>query len=65
MNQNKVKKIKIESVLKDQDIFELIEPSADINDIIMPENTKELLENILKQQDKKSPRKTSFLGYKE
>ncbi|EAJ6029746.1 ATP-binding protein [Campylobacter coli] len=47
------KKIKIENVLKDQDIFELIEPSADINDIIMPENTKELLENILKQQDKK------------
>ncbi|EKP6661869.1 ATP-binding protein [Campylobacter jejuni] len=47
------KKIKIESVLKDQDIFELIEPSTDINDIIMPENTKELLENILKQQDKK------------
>lgn len=47
------KKIKIESVLKDQDIFELIEPSTGINDIIMPENTKELLENILKQQDKK------------
>ncbi|QSY20813.1 ATP-binding protein [Campylobacter jejuni] len=47
------KKIKIESVLKDQDIFELIEPSTDINDIIMPENTKELLENTLKQQDKK------------
>ncbi|EEU7355704.1 ATP-binding protein, partial [Campylobacter jejuni] len=47
------KKIKIESVSKDQDIFELIEPSTDINDIIMPENTKELLENILKQQDKK------------
>ncbi|MBM0636821.1 ATP-binding protein [Campylobacter sp. VicNov18] len=47
------KKIKIESVLKEQDIFELIEPSADINDIIMPQNTKELLENILKQQDKK------------
>ncbi|ECL2809268.1 ATP-binding protein [Campylobacter jejuni] len=47
------KKIKIESVLKDQDIFELIEPNTDINDIIMPENTKELLENILKQQDKK------------
>ncbi|HDZ4937501.1 TPA: ATP-binding protein [Campylobacter jejuni] len=47
------KKIKIESVLKDQDIFELIEPSTDINDIIMPKNTKELLENILRQQDKK------------
>lgn len=47
------KKIKIESVLKDQDIFELIEPSTDINDIIIPKNTKELLENILRQQDKK------------
>ncbi|HDZ4940461.1 TPA: ATP-binding protein [Campylobacter jejuni] len=47
------KKIKIESVLKDQDIFELIEPSTDINDVIMPKNTKELLENILRQQDKK------------
>lgn len=47
------KKIKIESVLKEQGIFELIEPSININDIIMPENTKELLENILKQQDKK------------
>ncbi|MDX2331058.1 ATP-binding protein [Campylobacter hepaticus] len=47
------KKIKIENVLKEQDIFELIEPSADINDVIMPKNTKELLENILKQQDKK------------
>lgn len=58
------KKIKIESVLKDQDIFELIEPSADINDIIMPENTKELLENILKQQDKKVLEKLHSWGIK-
>ncbi|EAK3152862.1 ATP-binding protein [Campylobacter jejuni] len=58
------KKIKIESVLKDQDIFELIEPSTDINDIIMPENTKELLENILKQQDKKVLERLHFWGIK-
>ncbi|ELU1727597.1 ATP-binding protein [Campylobacter coli] len=58
------KKIKIESVLKDQDIFELIEPSADINDIIMPENTKELLENILKQQDKKVLERLNSWGIK-
>ncbi|EKA0285264.1 ATP-binding protein [Campylobacter jejuni] len=58
------KKIKIESVLKDQDIFELIEPSTDINDIIMPENTKELLENILKQQDKKVLEKLHSWGIK-
>ncbi|EPM7491186.1 ATP-binding protein [Campylobacter coli] len=58
------KKIKIESVLKDQDIFELIEPSIDINDIIMPQNTKELLENILKQQDKKVPERLNSWGIK-
>ncbi|MFQ6342431.1 AAA family ATPase [Campylobacter sp. VTCC 70190] len=58
------KKIKIESVLKEQDIFELIEPSIDINDIIMPKNTKELLENILKQQDKKVVERLHSWGIK-
>ncbi|EAL2231995.1 ATP-binding protein [Campylobacter coli] len=58
------KKIKIENVLKDQDIFELIEPSIDINDIIMPQNTKELLENILKQQDKKVLERLNSWGIK-
>lgn len=48
----KSKKIKLESALKEQDIFELIEPNTDINDVIMPPKTKELLQNILKQQDK-------------
>ncbi|EAJ2845293.1 ATP-binding protein [Campylobacter coli] len=58
------KKIKIENVLKEQDIFELIEPSMDINDIIMPQNTKELLENILKQQDKKVLERLNSWGIK-
>ncbi|EOH6589726.1 ATP-binding protein [Campylobacter coli] len=58
------KKIKIENVLKEQDIFELIEPSIDINDIIMPQNTKELLENILKQQDKKILERLNSWGIK-
>lgn len=48
----KDKKIRLESALKEQDIFELIEPNTDINDVIMPQKTKELLQNILKQQDK-------------
>lgn len=58
------KKIKIENVLKEQDIFELIEPSIDINDIIIPQNTKELLENILKQQDKKVLERLNSWGIK-
>ncbi|MFK0356161.1 ATP-binding protein [Campylobacter coli] len=62
--QKQNKKIKIENVLKEQDIFELIEPSIDINDIIMPQNTKELLENILKQQDKKVLERLNSWGIK-
>lgn len=58
------KKIKIESVLKEQDIFELIEPNTDINDIIIPEQTKELLKNILKQQDKKVLERLNLWGVK-
>lgn len=48
----KDKKIRLESALKEQDIFELIEPNTDINDVIMPQKTKELLQNLIKQQDK-------------
>lgn len=48
----KNKKIKLQSLVKDQNIFELIEPNINIDDVIMPQNTKDLLESILKQQDK-------------
>ncbi|TKX30264.1 AAA family ATPase [Campylobacter sp. MIT 12-5580] len=57
-------KLRLESVVKDQDIFELIEPNTDINDVIMPIKTKELLENILKQQDKKVLERLSSWGIK-
>lgn len=57
-------KIKLESLVKEQEIFELIEPSTDINDIIMPQSTKELLQNILRQQDKKVLERLSAWGIK-
>ncbi|EAJ2871022.1 ATP-binding protein [Campylobacter upsaliensis] len=57
-------KLKLESIVKEQEIFELIEPNIDINDIIMPENTKELLSNILKQKDKKVLERLSLWGIK-
>ncbi|MEB2800684.1 ATP-binding protein [Campylobacter upsaliensis] len=57
-------KLKLESLVKEQEIFELIEPNIDINDIIMPENTKELLGNILKQKDKKVLERLSLWGIK-
>ncbi|HEC1542625.1 TPA: ATP-binding protein [Campylobacter upsaliensis] len=57
-------KLKLESLVKEQEIFELIEPNIDINDIIIPENTKELLSNILKQKDKKVLERLSLWGIK-
>ncbi|EPA2434910.1 AAA family ATPase [Campylobacter upsaliensis] len=57
-------KLKLESLVKEQEIFELIEPNIDINDIIMPENTKELLSNILKQKDKKVLERLNLWGIK-
>ncbi len=58
------KKVRLENVLKEQDIFELIEPNTDINDLIVPEQTRELLQNILKQQDKKVLERLNLWGIK-
>ncbi|EAL3935453.1 ATP-binding protein [Campylobacter lari] len=60
----KNKKIKLQNLVKSQDIFELIEPNINIDDVIMPENTKVLLESILKQQDKKVLERLNKWGIK-
>lgn len=40
-------------LIKDQDIFELIEPKKDLKDIILPDSTRKTLESLLKQMDPK------------
>ncbi|MCR6591534.1 ATP-binding protein, partial [Campylobacter insulaenigrae] len=60
----KNKKIQLKNLVKEQDIFELIESNTDINDVIMPQSTKNLLENILKQQDKKVLERLNKWGIK-
>ncbi|HEC1764405.1 ATP-binding protein [Campylobacter sp. LMG 7929] len=60
----KNKKIKLQNLVKEQDIFELIEPNTNIDDVIMPQSTKDLLESILKQQDKKVLERLNKWGIK-
>ncbi|EAK9939977.1 ATP-binding protein [Campylobacter lari] len=60
----KNKKIKLQNLVKGQDIFELIEPNINIDDVIMPQSTKDLLESILKQQDKKVLERLNKWGIK-
>lgn len=64
-NKQKNKKLKLQSIVKEQEIFELIEPKTDINDVVLNSKTKELLENILKQVDKKVIARLNFWGIKK
>lgn len=64
-NKQQNKKLKLENIVKDQDIFELIDPKTDINDVVLNDKTKELLENIMKQMDKKVISRLSAWGIKK
>ncbi len=51
--EKRPKKIKLDMLIKDQDIFELIEPKTTLEDVVLNPKTKEILHNILKQMDKR------------
>lgn len=62
--QKKDKKLKLENLVKESEIFELIEPKSSLNDVILNKKTKEFLENILMQLDKKVVSRLSSWGIK-
>ncbi len=51
--EKKSKKIKLTSLIKEQEIFELIEPKTTIDDVVLHPKTEKILKNILKRMDKK------------
>lgn len=52
-NKNKkVKKLKLDMIVQNQDIFELINPTTSLDDVVMHPKTRELMDNLLKQVDK-------------
>lgn len=44
-------KISLDSIIKEQEVFELLEPKYDMNEIILDHQTREILENLLSQMD--------------
>lgn len=48
----KSKKIKLDMLISEQEMFELIEPKTNLDDVVMNTKTTELMNNILKQLDK-------------
>ena len=63
-NSQKSKKLELEAMVKESEIFELIEPNSDLDDVVLNEKTKELLENIQKQLDKKVLNRLKSWGVK-
>ncbi len=48
----KVRRIKLNVLIEEQDIFELIEPRTSLEDVVLHEKTQETLENLMRQVDK-------------
>ncbi|QKG28484.1 ATP-binding protein [Campylobacter sp. RM16187] len=63
-NEKKSKKLELASIVKEQEIFELIEPATSIDDVVLSDKTKELMDAILKQVDKKVLARLSSWGIK-
>ncbi|WP_294961161.1 ATP-binding protein [Sulfurimonas sp.] len=48
----KVRRLKLNALIQEQDIFELIEPETSLEDVVLAKETKITLENLMRQVDK-------------
>ena len=49
----KVRRLKLNALIEEQDIFELIEPDTSLEDVVLAKETQTTLENLMRQVDKK------------
>ncbi len=64
-SKKKKKRIKLDMLVKEQDIFELITPKTDINDVVLNPKTREILNNVLKHMDKKVLKRLKEWGIRD
>lgn len=64
LNKKENQKVNLTNIVGKSEIFELIEPTEDLKDIILNEKIKELLSRIQKQVDKKVLAKLNSWGIK-
>ncbi len=50
--KKKVTKLKLDMLIKDQDIFELVDPETNLDDVVLNPKTKDTLHNLMRQVDK-------------
>ncbi|MDR2904613.1 MAG: ATP-binding protein [Helicobacteraceae bacterium] len=64
--KKKVKqKIKIETLIKEQEIFELVDPKTTLEDVVLHPETRELLDNLIRQMDHKVLKRLKDWGIKD
>jgi len=63
--KKKVTKLKLDMLVKEQEIFEYFEPTTTLDDVVLHTKTRETLETIIKQMDKDVYAKLKLWGIKE
>ncbi len=63
--KKKVRKLKLDMLIKEQDIFELVEPTTTLNDVVLHPKTEETLNNLMRQVDKEVVTRLHAWGIKE
>lgn len=62
--KKKSKKLKLDMLIKEQDIFELIEPKTTLDDVVLHPKTRKTLDSVLKQMDKRVSQRLKDWGIK-
>jgi len=63
--KKKVTKLKLDALVKEQDIFEYLKPETTLDDVVLHPKTRETLNNVVKQVDKEVFRKLREWGIKD
>ncbi|MBN2895468.1 MAG: ATP-binding protein [Campylobacterales bacterium] len=63
--KKKVRKLKLDMLIKDQDIFELIEPSTSLDDVVLNPSTRQTLDTMMRQLDREVVSRLHEWGIKD
>ena len=61
----KVRRLKLNTLIEEQDIFELIEPETSLDDVVLAKDTQTTLENLMRQVDKEVVNRLVEWGVKD
>ncbi len=62
--KKKTTKLKLGQLVKEQELFELIDPKTTLDDVVLHPSTREILDGLLKQMDKKVAQRLKAWGIK-